>query len=538
MSLLYAAAFFFFFFLQKKLKPVLKPRLMFIEQIRHLLTVNHGFFALQQFSSLYTAEFGPPQSEDVSVLMRKGRLPYYGLKVVNYSSLKWAVWAPNAYPVPSHRQVVKKKLPPPALDFSVLDDHFFRNTEYNAIQREASCVIDRIDELPTATPLSGSNGGAGSSNPEMLPPVSEARSGPAFSRSTEAGLDGSSISSLVPHSTGNVDQADTDQQSDDESGMLAVAYDFLKDDPQLLARLSEQPEGTMAAIIDTSSMPEDDVKILAEVLDLQRLQDIPRKPITTSENLHGSSHKTREKLGDSGVSVPPRIESSTLGTGFTGSGNTSGLPLLLGGPVDFFKQGLDSDQVLDQLQKLKEASGGSLKPDQMNPFLDYFGELSSRELDRIDQLEAQSNPEKKVGNGEARKKKRNMAIRFPSQSKVASPPSSAIGRGPSLSDLKIPVGKLPVANFDDLSSSDESDGQGGPVKPFNREEFIREALKKTGQDVDVSDLLGDDDDAEVSGLSHPILAGSLLSTDDLSNLSKLDSALSDLESFLLREKGP
>jgi len=562
------------------LKPVLKPRTVFIEQIRHLLTVYHGRFSLRQFGDFYTAEFGKAESEEIAILLQKGRLPRYGMNVANYSSLKWAVWAPNAYPVPTHRQVTKKS-PVPKLSLGGQGQTFRKTLDFDAIQREASNVIDSIDSLRdpemiiTALPsnlpgLSTENtSGACSSRKETLPGTFQTKqeSGSA-AQTSNIDLSGSNVPHLSSEITGSTnsfdqkpwldpefdarsttvpslsnicepprsslpqivddkDQSDTDALNYAESGMLAVAYNFIKDDPDLLARLSGKPEGTMAAILDTSSMSEEDVKTVTEALNIQRLQDIS-KPSSLDDNPSGdASRKTEEGHAISGVSVPLPLESTIGGI----SHETAGPPPLGTGPVDFFEQGLAPDQVLDQLWKLKKDSGGSIKLDQMTPFLDYFGEVSSRELDRIDKLEAQANPQKKTGNGESRKKKRNMAIRFPSQSKATVPPPSLyMGKELSLSDFSIPVGKLPEANFDDLSS-DESDEEEAIVKPFNREEFIRKTLGKEGQEFEVPSLSGD----TVGGANSQYLTSSFLSNADLNKLSKLDSAVNDLESFLRRD---
>ncbi len=515
-------------FFQKKMKPVLKKRALFVEQIRHLLTQTNGRFALHQFSSLYTAEFGVPANDEASTFLRKGKLPRYGMNVANYSGLKWAVWAPNAYPIPSHRQMVRKKNLLPILN---LADTSPMNVDFSAIHKEATDIIDRIDDSLNEVPEASSNVrpptkmSSGYQETEVTQSESVLES--EFTSSSELPQSSSNSSNLLQpiDIIGNRSGPDDDDDDDDDDKirMLATAYDFLKDDPELLARLSEKPEGTMAAFIDTTAMPEDDVTVLTEVLEQQRFHHSgstigPSSGSTTS----GSSHKTTEELSSGRVPVPPDVHSSTIGTGVCASDGE--LPLLLGsGPVDFLEQGLDPDQVLDQLQKLKEASGGILKPDQMTPFFDYFGELSSRELDRIEKLEAQANPHKNAGNGEVRKKKRNMAIRFPSQSK----PNALPQRELSLSGFSDHVGKLPVANFDDLSS-DES---GSEVKPFSREEFIREALRKEGREKDMAHLLGDVSEGD----SHRV-TDSLLDTADLDTLSKLDSARNDLESFLRQER--
>ena len=548
-----------------------------MEQIRHLLTVHDGHFSLRQFGDHYTAEFGKAESEEIAILLRKGRLPRYGMNVVNYSSLKWAVWAPNAYPVPAHRQVVKRA-PVPMLNLSD-QNHRRQAFDYDAIQREASSVIDSIDSLQDPEvittlpsnlpgPSTEKSSSASYSRREVFPVAFEKKFDSAAAPQSTTNVDSSRLtfphlstemadssssfvpsalpdletntssttapslsdvckppgSSVPPQTVGAVDEDDTNILDDAESGMLAVAYDFIKNDPELLARLSEKPKGTMAAFLDTSSMPEEDVRIVTEALNLQQLQDLPKQSSQGGDPPGVSSHKTEEKGASSEVSVPLPVESTIGGTSH---GETAGCPPLGAGPVDFFEQGLAPEQVLDELWKLKKDSGGSIKLDQMTPFLDYFGELSSRELDRVEKLEAQTNPQKKAGNGESRRKKRNMAIRFPSQSKATVPPPNLYkGKELSLSDFGVPVGKLPEANFD--LSSDES-GEEGDIKPFNREEFIREALEKKSQEFEIPVP------SDGAGSSSQFPTDSFLSSADLSNLSKLNSAVSDLESFLQQD---
>lgn len=144
-------------------------------------------------------------------------------------------------------------------------------------------------------------------------------------------------------------------------------------------------------------------------------------------------------------------------------------------PVDYLQSGMTPDQVLEEMRKLKERSGGYLSPEKMEPFLTYFGELSSRELDRLESLEEEKTKSKKG----ATKKKRVMAIRFPDKS-PASPSSSGDDPDPykeqRLYSAELLRDKLPVApDFENMSDSSDSDGC---PRPLEREEYIKTLLDR------------------------------------------------------------
>ncbi len=208
-------------------------------------------------------------------------------------------------------------------------------------------------------------------------------------------------------------EVDSDQASCDAS-----PYDFLKDDPELMAELSK----TSNSVDVEGNLPDEDLRVLAEVLALQKLQEL--------------------NLASGGPGDVP-VHSQDVG------------------PLDYLQRGLSPDQVLAELQKLKEKSGGILNPDQMEPFLDYFGELSSRELDRIEALEGK--PKSKKGSGGRRKP--TMAIRFPVQSQASSTEGNH--------DTSIPS-SVSKDKPSSSSSSDESSGhlvgQGQYIHTFIEEE--------------------------------------------------------------------
>ena len=141
--------------------------------------------------------------------------------------------------------------------------------------------------------------------------------------------------------------------------------------------------------------------------------------------------------------------------------------------VDYLKKNMTPDEVLHEFRQLKERCGGYLDPEKMDPFLTYFGELSGRELERLESLKTKPSSSTK---GAARRKQM-MAIRFPSQSPV--PPTDPFEeqRKKHMQEMEGIVQNLPVAP--DLSNlSDSSDSEGSYPTPFAREEYVKKLLEK------------------------------------------------------------
>ena len=226
---------------------------------------------------------------------------------------------------------------------------------------------------------------------------------------------------------------------------LESPYDFLKAHPDLIAELSKT----------SSELPEDDLTVLAEVLALQRLQELGVEVPSAGSRGLGNQQQTHSD------DAPPQ-EVPVLPEG--------------NGPVDYLQLGWKPDQVLAELQRQKtHYQGGILPPDQMEPFLDYFGEMSSRELERMESQEGKPKP-KKGG-----RKRRNMAIRFPDQSQgTPSEPHHMF-------NVSVPREKLPVADFGGSSE----DSEGSPPVPLDRDSYIQELLKgpKSSSFVDADELL-------------------------------------------------
>ena len=146
-------------------------------------------------------------------------------------------------------------------------------------------------------------------------------------------------------------------------------------------------------------------------------------------------------------------------------------------PIDYLASGMNPDEVLEEMQKVKQHSGGVLTTEQMDPFLTYFGELSSRELDRLEALEKKAKPKK-----ETQKKKRVMAARFPGQSPATPPPDPYIEHHQQ--QMEFLKDKLPVAP--DLDNLSDSDSDGSCPHPIAREESIRLLLERGLPDIPIS----------------------------------------------------
>ena len=180
--------------------------------------------------------------------------------------------------------------------------------------------------------------------------------------------------------------------------------------------------------------------------------------------------------------------------------------IMIPGEIDLSR---NPEEVLEEMRSLKEVSGGILTPEQMEPYLNFFGELSSRELDRLEALEkgedkksspdgtrqSATNSRSSTSSGTSgggtsgssvggTKQKRQMAIRFPgpqqSSSLYSSSSSSmdATYREQEQRSMQYLRDNLPaVPNLIPLSDSD-SDSDGDCPVPLSRRDYIRTLLEK------------------------------------------------------------
>ena len=460
-----------------KFKPVLKPTALFVEQIRYLLTKHDGLLALDQLESAYVTAFGIPTNPEISRYLKR-KIPHFANHVVNYASRKWVVWAPTGNPYPRHRRGNQDAAFSSANSFQTIiaepagmdvaggpeDMQGHVSGTMDVTDSQESCRAENIennhnpvddvvdDSFPDLIDFS--------SMPETVISPKKEDEMELESRNNETGTKSESdqldIGSML---SSNVEKPETSEGVRNNSAKpLDITfdpspYDFLKDDPELMAELTKTSNDFAASASSSSGIPEEDLRILAQVLAKQRLQEMGSLAVATAAAAptESSGDPSMVKVGE--VPVLPQSADN--------------------GPVDYIKLGWNPEQVLAELHRVKERSDGILSPEQMEPFLDYFGEMSSRELERIEVLEAKSKKSKK---GSGTRKKPNMAIRFPGQSQT---PSSGHFEGPySMSSMvNIPIDKLPEANFDDLSNS-SSDGDKSPPIPINRDEYIRKLLQE------------------------------------------------------------
>ena len=250
-------------------------------------------------------------------------------------------------------------------------------------------------------------------------------------------------------STTTATLASPSQTKGESSGEVAVGevtaetYGFLEEtlEPELMAELRasgeqhQQREQTLGELLSTQPLSEQAIQLLLHFA----------KPMSDID--------LEESDGDSVEEPEKQVESDQ--------------------PVDYLASGMSPDQVLEEMRSLKERSGGYLSPDKMEPFLTYFGELSSRELDRINTLEEK---EKAKSKKEATKKKRVMAIRFPDKSPAPTVPPSDEDpyEEQRLYSAELLKDKLPaVPDFENMSDSSDDD-----ARPLEREEYIQTLLQR------------------------------------------------------------
>ena len=250
-------------------------------------------------------------------------------------------------------------------------------------------------------------------------------------------------------STTTATLASPSQTNGESSGEVTVGevtaetYGFLEEtlEPELMAELRasgeqhQQREQTLGELLSTQPFSEQAIQLLLHFA----------KPMSEID--------LEESDGDSVEEPEKQVESDQ--------------------PVDYLASGMSPDQVLEEMRSLKERSGGYLSPDKMEPFLTYFGELSSRELDRLEALEEKEKAKSKKG---ATKKKPVMAIRFPDKSPAPTiPPSDEDPyKEQRLYSAELLKDKLPAApDFENMSDSSDDD-----ARPLEREEYIQTLLQR------------------------------------------------------------
>ena len=466
------------------MKPVLSTSSLLAEQLRHLLTVHNGCLPIEQVESIYTATFGIQTHINITDLIERNKVIRAAPHVVNVTgNNKWLVWAPTGRPYPSRgrKSSLLSKKAGTSQDSDV-DIAVNENTKNTSADESGLLVNEHDTSTKTVTDMAEEN---------ELPFVSELKPHPIFSElavtrdelfetkessitvsidnpnSTETPTtvsnDNTQVNTekIIPKAdVANVDapliessvdpppSASPSQPDDDGGEVTAETYGFLEEtlEPELMAELCasgeqhQEHEQTLSELLNTRPLSEHAIQLL----------------------LHFAKPMGEIDLEDSDSDNADEPEKQTE-------------PDQPSEPVDYLASGMSPDQVLEEMRKLKEHSGGYLSPDKMEPFLTYFGELSSRELDRLESLEEQENPKPKKG---AAKKKRVMAIRFPDKSPAPLPPSDDDPyKEQRLYSAELLKDKLPAApDFENMSDSSDSDGS--CPRPLEREEYIQTLLQR------------------------------------------------------------
>ena len=425
-------------------KPELRNVTCFAEQLRFLLTQNNGRLSLDSLQGLYISAFGPPPDTHGKDWLNT-KLVHYAPHVVNLSSHKWAVWAPAGRPYPVRN--ISSNLPPPSPSHGFLQ-HGGAGSQHHK---------------PTTPPLASDwvivDGGVFSGVRENESQLGQGQH-PGPSNSTKSSpiaskpLHGIEHSTISPSSCNSLSKdthplPTTREKEACKTGAASLPqpmlleqqtevkyeespYDFLQNDPQLLAQMTIKEEDNVPSTADALQKL---VEAGKQVLDFE-LPDIPNLPPPLFPL--PANDESHQKVPD----IP------------------------VDGSADYLKAGLKPDEVLQELYRVKEHGGGIINPSSMEPFLNYFGELSSRELERLESQEAKPKsptPSPTPTKGMLRKK-RMMAIRFPGQDPELDP------------ELQKTLDSIQLPEIQSLS--DDSDDSDTCPEPVSRAELLAELMEK------------------------------------------------------------
>ena len=445
-----------------QVKPVLTSSSLLAEQLRHLLSLHDGCVPIDQVESVYTATFGIQTHINIADLVERNKIIQAAPSVVNViGNNKWLVWAPTGRPYPSRGRKTS-----PLLRGSKEDTSLNLEAANTASDDKTPTSSDDCKEVVNERAMTKGSVSVGEDTTrpstfqlQTLPFLTQSVvSASADQRTVSADGVSSSTSLTVTHadvedspSSGiksSVDPVETDGHKSDQGEVNAETYGFLEKalEPELMAELRasgeqhQQREQTISELLNTRPLSEQAIQLLIHFA----------KPMSEIDLEANDS----DSVDDQEVQASPDQPVE---------------------PIDYLQTGMTPDQVLEEMRKLKEHSGGYLSPEKMEPFLTYFGELSSRELDRLESLEEAEKPKPKKG---AAKKKRVMAIRFPGKS-PAPPPDGDDDpyKEQRLYSAELLKDKLPAApDFENMSDSSDSDGE--CPRPLEREEYIQTLLKR------------------------------------------------------------
>ena len=463
-------------------RAVLKDVNRFAEQLRFLLAQHNGRLSLDALRDLYTLTFGPPpEAEGKDWLGTK--LIQYAPHVVNLTGNQWVIWAPAGRPYPARPLSKLASHPPSTVYGKQTVDYtgtnwgvgFIGETNAVSVGGKESGVQDLIDmeeggrELrETHTRNFSSSPGGATDKPRVAQRSETTTPRPPLPLLFTDLLLHSTTEGHESSSTSNQPQREEKLVEYDDS-----PYGFLERDPDLLTRF------TVKELDETNAVSTEEA--LQRLLEAGNLMDYPLIPDLPLPQLTPLPPPLIPDLPPPilpnlpppliPVSLSPPSHSTNSNDDEKPSPVTHSSPrgpsLPTDSTTDYLKAGLKPDEVLRELYRVKDLGGGVINPASMDPFLSYFGELSSRELERLESQEAKQVPKplSPTPTKGMLRKKRMMAIRFPGQESEVDP------------ELQKTLDSLQLPEVDSDSSGDEGDPS-VPVQPLSRSELIEELMNR------------------------------------------------------------
>ena len=462
-------------------RPLLTNTSLLAEQLRHLLTIHNGRLPLANLKEIYVAEFGTPKDSKLAGMLDKNPLQI-APHTVNLTGHKWVVWAPTGRPYPPRGGKVSRfelsgpvdggekessvsKLGEANVGSSVGEGLVGVATGDDADNRSnrnhkesANLVVTEDEDKRSQGAMSGTPivpaakiGGLEATMPEA-----------SFITNEEPPSGGATNQTVTSIATASTVQSQSDLNSTVHSASPKLTR---PDPPSTSSNTQQQPKLDEMAIEPSSPYGFLSSALIAElIIHAKSLEELTANDLPTDDGTenpdflaqYGSDFQEDRLKDGSGGELEGKDEPSTPPE-----------------KVDYLKKNMTPDEVLHEFRQLKERCGGYLDPETMDPFLTYFGELSGRELERLESLKAKPSSSTK---GAARRKQM-MAIRFPSQSPA--PPTDPFEeqRKKHMQEIEGIVQNLPVAP--DLSNlSDSSDSEGSYPTPFARDEYVKKLLEK------------------------------------------------------------
>ena len=461
-------------------RAVLKDVTLFGEQLRFLLARNDGRLLLDDLPDLYKSTFGsPPGPQDKDWLGKK--LIQYAPHVVNLTGQKWVIWAPAGRPYPSRphskldpytslsflglgqgnvasggdTQVERGAKEQEGLDVDELVDmeEGLRGRESGGRRLEVSSVdllsSPHASEHHTAhtdTQVGDTSNVHRPLHQHSEPATARPPLPPLFTDLLGLTPEGQSPPGPTPPSHKPMEENLVEYDSS--------PYGFLKEDVKLLAQLTVKEEDEPTAVSTEEALQQ--LLEAGSLLDKPLIPDLPPPLLPAPSNSQPNHHSPNSEPNN--ASEKPRCAASPQEDSSTKES-----------PTDYLKAGMNPHQVLQELYRVKDSGGGVIDSVSMDPFLSYFGELSSRELKRLEAQEARlAKPfsPSPTSKGMLRKK-RMMAIRFP-------------GQDPDPSELDPELQKtLASIQFPELSGSSEDEfDPDAPVVPLSHDELVEQVMKK------------------------------------------------------------